>query len=86
MATFFYNMCALVSLICSVLLLRAYARSRLRLLLWSAICFIGLAISNLLIFIDLNMLPQVDLYVIRLVTAAIAVMILLYGLIWEGDR
>jgi hypothetical protein len=86
MATFFYNMCALVSLICSVLLMRAYARSRLRLLLWSAICFLGLAISNLLIFVDLKLLPQTDLYAARLVAAAIAMMLLLYGLIWEGHR
>jgi hypothetical protein len=86
MATFFYNMCALVSLICSVLLLRAYARSRLRLLLWSAICFFGLAISNLLIFVDLKLLPQTDLYAARLVAAAFAMMLLLYGLIWEGHR
>lgn len=86
MATFFYNMCALVSLVCGVLLLRAYARSRLRLLLWSAICFLGLAISNVLIFVDLKMLPDVDLYACRLVTAAVAMIVLLYGLIWEGDR
>jgi Family of unknown function (DUF5985) len=86
MATFFYNMCALVSLICGILLVRAYARSRLRLLLWSSICFFGLAISNLLIFVDLNMLPQIDLYDLRLVTAAIAMIVLLYGLIWEGHR
>ncbi len=86
MATFFYVMCALIALICAILLLRAYVRSRLRLLLWSGICFLGLAISNLLIFVDLNMLPQIDLYVVRLVTGAIAMMILLYGLIWEGHR
>jgi hypothetical protein len=86
MATFFYVLCALVSLICGVLLLRAYTRSRLRLLLWSAVCFFGLAISNVFIFVDLVMLPQVDLYVVRLVTAAIAMIALLYGLIWEGER
>ena len=86
MATFFYIMCALVSLLCGILLTRAYARSRLRLLLWSAICFLGLAISNLLVFVDLIVLPEVDLYIARLVTAAVAMMILLYGLIWEGHR
>ncbi len=86
MATFFYNMCALVSLACGILLLRAWARSRLRLLLWSAICFFGLAISNALTFIDLNMLPAVDLYILRLLTAAVAMLVLLYALIWEGER
>ena len=86
MATFFYIMCALVSLLCGVLLVRAYSRSRLRLLLWSGICFLVLALSNLLVFVDLIILPQVDLYIIRLSTAAMAMMILLYGLIWEGHR
>jgi len=46
----------------------------------------GLAISNLLVFIDLIMLPEVDLYLARLAAAAMAMMILLYGLIWEGHR
>lgn len=86
MATFFYNMCALVSLICGILLLRAWGKSRLRLLLWSAICFFGLAVSNLLIFVDLHLLPQIDLYALRLIAAAISMIVLLYGLIWEGDR
>lgn len=86
MATFFYIMCALVALLCGILLLRGYARSRLRLLLWSGICFLGLALSNLMVFVDLNMLPHVDLYLARLATAAIAMLILLYGLIWEGHR
>jgi hypothetical protein len=86
MATFFYIMCALVSLLCGILLMRAYARSRLRLLLWSGICFLGLALSNLLVFVDLIMFPETDLYILRLCTAAMAMLILLYGLIWEGHR
>ncbi len=86
MATFFYVMCALVSLLCSILLVRAYARSRLRLLLWSGICFLGLAVSNLLVFVDLIIFPETDLYILRLSTAAMAMLILLYGLIWEGHR
>ena len=86
MATFFYLMCALVLLLCGILLTRAYLRSHLRLLLWSAICFLGLAISNLLVFVDLIMLPEIDLYIARLAVASAAMMILLYGLIWEGHR
>lgn len=76
----------LVTLACGVLLFRAYAAVRKRLLLWSAICFCGLAISNLLVFIDLVLLPTVDLYLLRLITAAIAMLLLLYGLIWEGQQ
>ncbi|MGC2637951.1 MAG: DUF5985 family protein [Acidobacteriaceae bacterium] len=76
----------LVTLTCGILLARAYALGRKRLLLWSAVCFFGLAISNLLVFIDLVLLPNVDLYLLRLLVAAAAMLILLYGLIWEGQQ
>ncbi|MFZ0631495.1 MAG: DUF5985 family protein [Acidobacteriaceae bacterium] len=76
----------LVTLACGVLLFRAYAAVRKRLLLWSAVCFCGLAISNVLVFVDLVLLPTVDLYLLRLITAAIAMLLLLYGLIWEGQQ
>jgi hypothetical protein len=70
---------------CSNLLGRAYWRVRQRLLLWSCLCFAGLALSNLLVFIDLVMLPDFDLYLLRLVTAAVAMLLLMFGLIWEGE-
>jgi hypothetical protein len=73
------------TLLCAVLLLRGYLRTRTRLLLWSALCFFGLAVSNLLIFVDLVIFPNLDLYIWRLLTAAVAMMVLLYGLIWEGE-
>jgi hypothetical protein len=77
----------LVTLACGILLFRAYSAVGKRLLLWSAVCFCGLAISNLLVFFDLVVLPtQVDLYPWRLLTAAAAMLILLYGLIWEGQQ
>lgn len=85
MATAVYTLGFLTTLTCSVLLLRAYWRVRAKLLLWSGVCFLGLAISNLLVLVDLVLLPQVDLYLWRLSTAALAMMILLYGLIWEGE-
>lgn len=75
-----------VTLACGLLLARGYARVRKRLLLWSALCFFGLALSNVLVFVDLVLLPDVDLYLWRLVTAAAAMLILVYGLIWEGDK
>jgi len=80
-----YIIGALVTLICGVLLLRGYVRTRTKLLLWSGICFLGLALSNGLVFVDLVMLPEVDLYISRLATAAVAMMILLYGLVFEGE-
>jgi hypothetical protein len=80
-----YMLGTLVTLACGTLLLRGYSRSKSRLLLWSGLCFLGLSISNLLVFVDLIILPEVDLYIWRLGVAAIAMMLLLYGLIWEGD-
>lgn len=76
----------LVTLCCGILLIRAYSAGRKRLLLWSAVCFFGLSVNNLLVFIDLVLLPSVNLYLLRLAVAAGSMMILLYGLIWEGQQ
>jgi hypothetical protein len=80
-----YILGTIVTLLCGVLLLRGYARGKRALLLWSGLCFLGLAVSNFLIFVDLVMLPNVDLYLWRLITAAVSMLLLLYGLIWEGE-
>lgn len=80
-----YILSALTFTACAILLLRGYLRMKQRLLLWSSLCFFGLATSNLLLFLDLVMLPNVNLYIWRLATAAVAMVLLLYGLIWEGE-
>lgn len=85
MAETVYILGTLVSLLCAVLLLRGYLRGRKRLLFWSGLCFIGLTISNALIFVDLVVAPQIDLYALRLGSAAVAVLLMLYGLVWESD-
>jgi hypothetical protein len=86
MAGTVYIVGTLVALCCAILLLRGYARGRQRLLLWSGLCFFGLAISNALVFVDLIVFPtQIDLYLSRLATAAVSMLLLLYGLIWEGE-
>ncbi|MGZ4816090.1 MAG: DUF5985 family protein [Terriglobales bacterium] len=85
MAAAVYILGTLVVLACGLLLLRGYLAGRKKLLLWSSICFFGLAVSNLLIFMDLVIFPSKDLYFWRLLTAAVAMMFLLYGLIWEGE-
>lgn len=85
MASFVYILGALTTMLCAVMLLRGYVRGRQRLLLWSGLCFTGLTVSNVLVFIDLVLLPsQVDLYILRLATAAASMLVLLYGLIWES--
>jgi hypothetical protein len=85
MAAAVYILGALTSLACAVLLLRGYARGHRRLLLWSGLCFLVLAVSNVLVFVDLIAVPHRDLYRLRLVVAAFAMCLLLYGLIWEEN-
>ena len=85
MATVVYALCALTSLACAVLLLRGYASSRVRLLLWSGLCFAGLALNNILLFVDLRVVPEVDLSVWRSIPAVIGVALLLYGLVWDAQ-
>ncbi len=86
MAEGVYALCAVTSAVCALLLLRGYRRSRLRLLFWAGLCFVGFALNNILLFIDLIVFPtQVDLSVWRTVPALIGVLLLLYGLIWEAD-
>jgi heme/copper-type cytochrome/quinol oxidase subunit 4 len=85
MAAAVYILGIIVTLSCGMLLIRAYGRVGKRLLLWSGICFLGLALSNLLLFLDMVVFPNVDLYLWRLLTAALAMMVLVYGLIWERD-
>ncbi|HEX5234239.1 MAG TPA: DUF5985 family protein [Silvibacterium sp.] len=83
MDTALYVLTSLTTLLCALMLLRGYARARRRLLLWSGLCFLVLTISNLLVIADLVIFPQ-DLFTYRLGSAAIAVALLLYGLIWES--
>lgn len=84
MASVVYALCAITSAVCALLLGRAYRASRARLLLWSSLSFAGLALNNLLLFLDLVMLPSIDLSLYRGLVAAISVMVLLLGLIWDS--
>jgi hypothetical protein len=71
--------------LCAFLLLRAYARVRQRLLLWSGLCFVGLTVSNAILFVDLSLMPHISLYTWRLSVAAFSMLLLLYGLVFESD-
>jgi hypothetical protein len=84
-AAVIYSLCALTSLACAVLLLRSYARTRVHLLLWSGLCFVGLTLNNILLVLDRVVLPEVDLAVPRLAAALAGLLLLLFGLIWEKD-
>jgi len=80
-----YSLAALTSLTCMLLLFRAYARTGLRLLFWSALCFVGLSVNNLLLFLDLIVFPDFDLRLWRLAAALAGLLALLYGFIWEAE-
>jgi hypothetical protein len=81
-----YLLAALTSISCMVLLFRGYARSGARLLLWSALCFVGLSVNNVLLFFDFVIFPtQIDLRPWRLIAALAGVLFLLYAFIWEAE-
>jgi hypothetical protein len=89
MATGVYTLCAVLSLACAALLFRAWLASRSRLLLWSGLCFAWLAVSNVLLFVDLAIVgDDTDLRWARSFTFLAGTASLLVGLIWdaiEGD-
>lgn len=78
-----YILCALTSLACAVLLLRGYFRTKVRLLLWSGLCFVGLALNNALLVLDVSTL-MTDLSNWRTLPALAGVALLLYGLVWDS--
>ena len=78
-----YVLCALTSVLCAGLLLRSYRSNKTRLLLWSTLCFVGLGVNNVLLVIDLVIVPHVDLALVRVGTALVSLLLLLFGLIWE---
>jgi hypothetical protein len=80
-----YVLCALTSFLCAGLLLRGYWKSRARLLLWSGLCFVGLAAENVILFLDLVIFPEVDLSLPRRLAGLVGLALLLYGLVWEAE-
>lgn len=85
MAEGVYILAALTSAVCAFLLLRSYARTHVRMLLWSGIAFIGFSVNNVLVYVDIVVLPsQIDLSVWRLLPTLVGLMLFCYGLIWES--
>lgn len=83
MAQVAYALGVLTSILCAVLLIRSYRAQRSRLLLWCSLCFVGLALNNVLLFTDLFIVPEVDLELLCSATALVALLLMLVGLIWE---
>ena len=81
-----YILCFLTSGACAFLLARNYLRTSARLLLWSALCFLLLAANNLVVIMDLLVLREVNLGVLRLSFSLAAVVVLLFGFVWDLEE
>lgn len=81
-----YLLCFGTSATCAGLLLRSYARAGGGLLFWSGLCFVLLALNNLIVVLDLLVIRQLDLNLARLAASFAAVCVLLFGFIWRGDE
>jgi hypothetical protein len=83
MSAVVYVICALTSLSCALLLLRGYWQRGPRLLLWSSLCFFGLTVDNVILFIDLVVFPEINLLMLRNLSALAGLFLLIYGLTWD---
>lgn len=85
-ASLVYLICAGTSMACAIVLARAYKRSRFRLLLWSCLCFVGFALNNLLLFIDLVIFPaSISLALYRGIVALVGLCLIIYGLVMDSN-
>ncbi len=85
MAHIIYGLCTLTAFLCAFLLLQAYGRTHHRLLFWSGIGFAGLTCNNFLLVIDKLLIPALDLSTWRTSVALGAMLVLLFGLVWESE-
>ena len=83
--TLVYTLCFATSSLCAFLLGRSFRRTRSRLLFWSALCFVLLAVVNFVVVLDMLVYPDIDLRPIRLWLSLVAVSVLLFGFIWDED-
>ncbi|HVY25747.1 MAG TPA: DUF5985 family protein [Polyangiaceae bacterium] len=83
MAAIAYGLGVCTSIFCAFLLIRSYLATRTPLLLWCSFCFVWLALNNVILFVDIFVVPDVNLEIWRNATALIALVLMLVGLIWE---
>lgn len=79
-----YVLCAATCLLCGVLLLRGYMQTRVSLLFWSGLCFLGLMIDNIMLYVDVVVVPDVNLAIWRKLPGLVATVLLVFGLVWES--
>jgi hypothetical protein len=80
-----YLLCALTSAACACLLFRAYLANRTPLSFWSSVAFLGLTLNNVLLFVDLVMVPTSDLTELRHGIALAAMFLLNWALVWDAE-
>jgi len=85
MGELIYTLCMLTSLACTWLLFASYRRTRYRLLFWSGLCFAVMTANNLFLIFDKVVFPNVDFMPLRVISALLACLLLLYGLIYEKE-
>jgi hypothetical protein len=83
MAEAVYALCAFTALACAAMLVRGYRRSGTRLLLWASLCFIALTVNNILLYVDLVVIPGTNLAALRSSIALAGLSVLLFGLVWD---
>lgn len=81
-----YALCALTAALCAALLLRAHQRTKSALLFWSGLCFVLLTVNNIVVVVDLVILPDINLFLLRNVAALTGMVLLLYGLVWKSEQ
>ena len=86
MAAAVYILSALISLASAALLLRSFAHTRTSLLFWAGLCFVGLTLNNVLLFVDKVLVADADLSTWRGLPALAGMLVLVYGLVWEETQ
>jgi hypothetical protein len=84
MAQIVYILCGLTSVFCAILLYRQYRATRGALLFWSTLCFLCLAITNILLYLDIVVFPATDMSVARSAITLLGMTMLLYGMIRQS--
>lgn len=79
-----YLLCAATCLLCAFMLIRGYKQTGVRLLLWSGLCFAGLMIDNIILYVDVVVVPDMNLAIWRKIPGFVATVVLIIGLIWES--
>lgn len=82
MSSIVFFLCAVTSVICATLLVRAYRKNRNALVFWCAIGFAGMAANNVILIFD-KFVVQTDLLLFRTGSLMIGLLLMLFGLIWN---